>query len=464
MKNRKILIVDDNRPALKVLKAILEEENYQVYAESDPNRALYIVKNEGINAALLDLRMPEMDGLELFKRIKAEDSHITVLIMTAYGNIENAVEAMKLGVENYLQKPLNFEELKITLTKIFEKQEMKQELAILKGQIEGKNTFENMIGKTKKMKDIFAKISNIAKVDSTVLITGESGTGKEMVAKAIHNLSRRRDNKMISINLAAIPEGLQESELFGYQKGAFTGAYATKPGKFEAADKGTLFLDEIGNISPKVQVKLLRVLEDRKIEMLGSNKTRDVNVRIISATNSELKQEVENGNFREDLYYRLNVIAVHLPPLRERKGDLPLLASHFLKEVCLKNALPEKELTDEAMEIILEYRWPGNIRELRNVLEEAAVVSDGNLIKGEHLNLAYYNAGAQRRDDDLVSVNMPLNELEKKSVINALVKTRGNQTHAAKLLGITRKMLMNKIEKYEINDIVPVRTKRKKMS
>ncbi len=463
MKKNKILIVDDNRSALKVLKAILEEENYQVYAESDPLRALYIVKNEGVDVALLDLKMPEMDGLELFRRINAENPGITVIIMTAYGNIENAVEAMKLGVENYIQKPLNFEELKITLRKIFEKLEMKHELAILKGQIEGKNTFENMIGKTKRMKEIFAKISNIAKVDSTVLITGESGTGKEMVAKAIHNLSKRKGNKMISINLAAIPEGLQESELFGYQKGAFTGAYATKPGKFEAAHNGTLFLDEIGNISPKIQVKLLRVLEDRKIEMLGSNKSIDVNVRIISATNSDLKEEVEKGNFREDLYYRLNVISIHLPPLRERKGDLPLLADHFLKEICLKNGLPEKEISDEAMEILLEYKWPGNIRELRNVLEEAAVVSDGNIIKAENLNLTSYTA-VGRRDDDLISMNMPLNELEKKSIINALIKTHGNQTHAAKLLGITRKVLMNKIEKYDISDIVPVRTKRKKMS
>lgn len=464
MSAKKVLVVDDNRSALKVIKAILEEAGYEVYTESEPEKALLFLKHETIHVALVDLKMPGMDGLELFRKIRQLDKEMVVIIMTAFGNIESAVEAMKLGIENYLQKPLNFDELKMTLQKIFEKIDMKEELAILKGQIEGKNTFENMIGKSKKMREIFRKISSIAMVDSTVMITGESGTGKEMVAKAIHNLSKRAKNKLISINMAAIPEGLQESELFGYQKGAFTGAYNTKPGKFEAADKGTLFLDEIGNINHKAQVKLLRVLEERKIEPLGSNKLKSVDVRIISATNSDLKEEVNKGNFREDLYYRLNVISINLPPLRERKSDIPLLAVQFLKEICLRNSLEQKSISDDALEMMIEYRWPGNIRELKNVLEEAAVISTGNFIRPDDLNMSSYSDNIRDSADDMIPANMPLSEVEKRSIINALSKTRGNQTHAAKMLGITRKMLMHKIEKYQIANIVPVRTKRKKMS
>jgi DNA-binding NtrC family response regulator len=464
MSAKRILIVDDNRSALKVLKAILEEAGYIVYTEAESDRALSFLRKEPVHVALLDLKMPDMDGLELYRHIKQINGDVIVIIMTAYGNIESAVESMKLGIENYLQKPLNFDELKITLAKIFEKIEMKEELAILKGQIDGKNTFENMIGKSKKMRDIFRKIQSIAQFDSTVLITGESGTGKEMVAKAIHNLSKRKNNKMISINLAAIPEGLQESELFGYQKGAFTGAYASKPGKFEAAESGTIFLDEVGNINQKAQVKLLRVLEDRKVEPLGSNKTIDVDVRIISATNSDLKSEVEQGNFREDLYYRLNVISLNLPPLRERKSDIPLIAEQLIKEVCLRNNLKVKEFSDDAMEMLIEYQWPGNIRELRNVIEEAVVISSSDLIAPLDLNLSAYSGIHRHHDEDVMPFNMPLSEMEKRSIVNALTKTRGNQTHAAKLLGITRKILMNKIEKYNVTDIVPVRTKRKKMS
>ncbi|MFW6211101.1 MAG: sigma-54-dependent transcriptional regulator [bacterium] len=465
-KIKKILIVDDNKSALRVLKAILEEDGYTVFSESSPVKALEAVEKTEPGVILLDLKMPEMDGMELYGKIREIDKKAVVIIMTAYGNIESAVQAMKSGVENYLQKPLNFEELKITIAKIFEKIELRDDVALLKGQLEGKNVFENMIGKSKKMKNVFYKIENIAKTDSTVLITGESGTGKEMVSKAIHNLSRRRENKMVSINLAAIPEGLQESELFGYVKGAFTGAYTSKPGKFEAADNGTVFLDEIGNITHKVQVKLLRVIENMQVEPLGGNKLKSVNVRIISATNSDLKNDLKTGAFREDLYYRLNVISVHLPPLRERKADIPLLAMQFLKEICLKNSIAEKELSDDAMEMLIEYKWPGNIRELRNVIEEGVVTSGEKTIKPDDLNFSYVGVdpGSDDNDEDLISVNMPLYDMEKKAIINALIKSKGNQTHAADMLGISRKVLMNKIEKHKITDFVPVRTKRKKVS
>ena len=459
MNERKILVVDDNKSTLKVINAILTQDNYAVYTASAPQEAIELIKKEPIHLILLDLKMPEMDGIELYKRIKEIDSSAAVIIMTAYGTVESAVQALKLGIDNYLQKPLNFDELKLTIGKIFEKIELKEELAILKGDIHGENVFEKMIGKSKKMREIFKKIGNIAKSSSTVLITGESGTGKEIAARAIHNLSKRKDGKMICINMTAIPEGLQESELFGYEKGAFTGAYAARQGKFEIADNGTIFLDEIGNINYRLQAKLLRVLEDRRVEPLGSNKSRTIDVRIISATNSELKREVADGRFREDLYYRLNVISLHMPALRDRKADIPLLADYFLREICLKNNMTGKTISDNAMEMLMGYNWPGNIRELRNVLEEAIVVSDGDIIEPAILNLTYERYAESRNEQTLPQPDMPLSEMEKKSIVNALIKTKGNQTKAARLLGITRKIIMHKIKKYQISEIVPVRTR-----
>ncbi|MCX8092550.1 MAG: sigma-54 dependent transcriptional regulator [Candidatus Goldbacteria bacterium] len=458
-----ILIIDDNISTLKVIKAILEQEGYEVFITDDPITCINLIKKMDINLCLLDLKMPKIDGLTLYKKIKEINSEIPVIIMTAYGTIESAVEAMKLGVENYLQKPLNYEELKLTISKVIEKYKFKKEIEILKGHREGKYVFENMIGSSKKMRDIFNKIISIAKTDSTVLITGESGTGKEMAARAIHNLSKRKNNKMVCINLAAIPDGLQESELFGYEKGAFTGAVSSKKGKFEIANNGTIFLDEIGNTNYRVQAKLLRILEEKKIEPLGSNTSRDIDVRIISATNSDLKKEVQKGTFREDLYYRLNVINLHLPPLRERKADIPLLVNYFIKELSLKNDIPEKTISDSAMEKLIQYNWPGNIRELRNVIEEALVVSSGPIIEVDNLNLYFDN-----KNSIISSLNIPdemgLYDIEKQSIINALIKSNGNQTKAAKLLGISRKVIMNKIKKYNLEKIVPIRTKKKKMS
>lgn len=459
MNKRRILVVDDNTSALKVINAILTQENYAVYTASDPYDAIELIKKETIHLILLDLKMPGMDGIELYKRIKEIDNSVAVIIMTAYGTVESAVQAMKLGIDNYLQKPLNFDELKLTIAKIFEKIDLKEELSILKGDLHGENIFEKMIGKSKKMKEIFKKITNIANSNSTVLITGESGTGKEMAAKAIHNLSKRRDGRMISINMAAIPDGLQESELFGYEKGAFTGAYAARQGKFEIADEGTIFLDEIGNINYRLQAKLLRVLEERRVEPLGSNKSKAIDVRIISATNADLKKEVADGHFRKDLYYRLNVILLHMPPLRERKADIPLLSDYFLREICLKNNLTGKTISDGSMEMLMEYNWPGNIRELRNVLEEAIVISGGDIIEPDILNLKYERYAESRGESMTPAPDMPLCELEKKSIVNALIKTKGNQTKAARLLGVTRKVIMNKIEKYQISEIVPVRTR-----
>jgi DNA-binding NtrC family response regulator len=461
MSKRRILVIDDNKSTLKVISAILSQDNYAVYTSASPEEALDLLKRESMHLIMLDLKMPGMDGIELYKKIRELDKDVFVIMMTAYGTVESAVQAMKIGIENYLQKPLNFDELKITIAKIFEKIEMREDLALLKGERHGENIFENMIGKSKKMRETFKKIASIAKADSTVLISGESGTGKEMAARAIHNLSKRSANKMISINLAAIPEGLQESELFGYEKGAFTGAYTAKQGKFEAADKGTIFLDEIGNINYRAQAKLLRVLEERKVEPLGSNKARSVDLRIISATNAELKHDVEKGSFREDLYYRLNVISLHMPPLRERKADIPLLTNYFLREICLRNNIEGKSISDQAIERLMEYGWPGNIRELKNAIEEAVVVSSTDVIGPDMFSLSYERYSDPKNDGPQIA-DLSLAEVEKKSIVNALIKTKGNQTKAAKLLGITRKIIMNKIEKYNIVDIVPVRTRNPK--
>jgi DNA-binding NtrC family response regulator len=456
---RRILVIDDNKSTLRVIKAILEQEDYEVFTAFTDEAALAALKKEDVQLCLLDLKMPGMGGIELFRKMKQVDDNVTVIIMTAYGTVESAVTAMKLGIENYLQKPLNFEELKVIIIKLFEKIEMREDLAILKGRREGKDVFENMIGRSKKMREVFSKLYNIAKTESTVLITGESGTGKELAARAVHNLSKRKAGRMISINLAAIPEGLQESELFGFEKGAFTGAYASRKGKFELSDKGTIFLDEIGNINYKVQAKLLRVIEERKVEPLGGNKPTDIDVRIISATNTDLKAEVEKGNFREDLYYRLNVIRLDMPPLRERKADIPLLSNYFMKEVCLKNSIEEKEISDAATERLMEYNWPGNIRELRNVMEEAIVISSGKIIEPDNLNMSYYKTIDSNYNGVRIPDDIPLHELEKRTIVNALTKTKGNQTRAAKLLGISRKMIMKKIQKYDISKIVPVRTR-----
>lgn len=462
MKNRKILVIDDNVSTLKVIKAILEEEEYAVFTCPDGFDALEILKTERPGLVLIDLKMPEISGIELFKKVRELDQRAVVMIMTAHGTVESAVQAMKLGVENYLEKPLNFDELKITISKIFEKLDMKEDLALLKGERDGEDIFENMVGKSKKMREIFKKITSIAKVDSTVLITGESGTGKEMVAKAIHNLSSRKNAKMISINIAAIPEGLQESELFGYEKGAFTGAAGTKPGKFEIADRGTIFLDEIGNTAFTVQAKLLRIIEEKKIEPLGSNRPKSVDVRIVSATNADLNKLVEAGTFREDLLYRLNVVSLHLPPLRDRKADIPLLVDYFFREHCVKHNINDRKVTDESLEKLMQYDWPGNIRELRNVIEEAVVISSDVNLTPDLFNLNKYSNSRPEASAVGEIGDMPLYEVEKKSVIRALIKTKGNQTKAAKLLGVTRKVLMNKIEKYSISNIVPVRTKKKK--
>jgi DNA-binding NtrC family response regulator len=464
MTKRKILVIDDNLSTLKVINAILSQENYLVFTASSPADGLELLNKEDMHLILLDLKMPGMDGIELYKRIKEVSPSTSVIIMTAYGTVESAVQAMHLGIDNYLQKPLNFDELKITISKIFEKIDLKEDLALLKGELRGDNIFENMIGKSKKMRDLFEKILSIAKSHSTVLITGESGTGKEMAAKAIHNLSSRKNYKMISINMAAIPEGLQESELFGFEKGAFTGALSSHQGKFEFADKGTIFLDEIGNINYRVQAKLLRVIEERRVEPLGSNKSNPIDVRIISATNSDLKRAVADGVFREDLFYRLNVISLHMPPLRDRKADIPLLVNHFIREVCLKNTMEAKTISDQAVEALMSYNWPGNIRELRNVVEEAVVVSTGSVIEADTLNLKYERYAESKQDMFLPQSEMPLAEMEKKSIINALIKTKGNQSKAAKILGISRKIIMNKIEKYKISEIVPVRTRLSKKS
>ncbi|HRU39572.1 MAG TPA: sigma-54 dependent transcriptional regulator, partial [Candidatus Goldiibacteriota bacterium] len=347
---KKLLVVDDNKSTLRVIKAILEQDGYDVTLASTDQEAIDALKKDHIPLCLMDLKMPGLGGIELFKKLKQVDGNITVIIMTAYGTVESAVSAMKLGVENYLQKPLNFDELKVIIAKLFEKIEMRDDLAILRGQREGRDIFENMIGRSRKMRDLFKKLISVSKSDSTVLITGESGTGKEMAARCIHNLSKRSSHKLIGINLAAIPEGLQESELFGFEKGAFTGAYNSRKGKFEIADKGTVFLDEIANINYRVQAKLLRVIEERVVEPLGGNKPVPIDVRLISATNADLKDEVQKGNFREDLYYRLNVIKVDIPPLRERKADIPLLAGFFLREVCVKNGMEPKYFSDSAVE------------------------------------------------------------------------------------------------------------------
>jgi len=438
----KILVVDDEAIVRESLRDWLADAGYQVLTAENGPKALEVVEKEKPSIMIADLVMPGMDGIELMKRAKARRPGIEVVIITAYASIPTAITAMKEGAYDYIEKPFCPERAELLVKKLAEHQELVEENLSLRQKLEDHYRFENIITKSAKMQRVIEVIKVVAKSNATVLITGESGTGKELVARAVHSQSNRHNKPFIAVSCAALPETLLESELFGHEKGSFTGAYAQKKGKFEFAEGGTLFLDEIGEMSANIQVHLLRVLEEKEFTRVGGNEPIKVDVRVISATNKDLRKAIEKQEFREDLYYRLNVVNIELPPLRERKEDVPLLAEHFLNKFASENRKEISGFSPEAIEFLLDCDWPGNVRELENAIERAVILAKDSRISiddlpQENLSLGYSTASKKS-----------IKEVEKEHILNVLRKTGDNYSEAARILGISRMTLYNKAKEY----------------
>lgn len=454
-----ILIVDDEPNYLIVISELLKEEGFETKTANDGKMALEIIKETDLDLVITDMKMPGMDGFALLKEAKAINKDLPIIMITAFGEVEKAVQAMQTGAFTYLTKPFNNNELVASINKAVEHYAIARENTRLRGEMLERFKFSNIIGKNKTMQQIYQLIGKVAPTPATVLISGESGTGKELVAKAIHYSSPRENGPFISLNCAAMPEALLESELFGHEKGAFTGAISMRKGKFEAADHGTIFLDEIGDMPVLLQAKLLRVLQEKTFERVGSNKTITTDVRILAATNKDLREEVDEHRFREDLYYRLNVVHIHIPPLRERLDDIPMLASHFVKKYAGKFGRPELTIAPEAIRFLSAQPWEGNVRELENTIERAAILCSKNIIDTEYLHPdpASYHGPAMDVDFDPdqffpSNASMPdiLNSIEEKMVKKALEDANFVQTQAAEKLGITKSLLQYKIRKFNI--------------
>ncbi|BBT73065.1 MULTISPECIES: sigma-54-dependent response regulator transcription factor ZraR [Enterobacteriaceae] len=438
--NVTILVVDDDTSHCTILQALLRGWGYEVSLAHNGRQAFEQVRERVFDLVLCDIRMAEMDGIETLKEIKAYNPSIPVLIMTAYSSVGTAVEALKSGALDYLVKPLDFDSLQQTLVAALAHTRQPESAAVESAPQSG------MVGDSPAMRALLHNIALVAPSDATVLIHGESGTGKELVARALHALSLRGDKPLVTLNCAALNEALLESELFGHEKGAFTGADKRREGRFVEADGGTLFLDEIGDISPLMQVRLLRAIQEREVQRVGSNQTLSVDVRLIAATHRDLAEEVNAGRFRQDLYYRLNVVAIEMPPLRLRREDIPQLAHHFLRRYGERNRKSVQGFTPQAMDLLIHYDWPGNIRELENAVERAVVLLTGEYISERELPLAIVGTPvpACSSADDVIQ---PLVEVEKEVILAALEKTGGNKTEAARQLGITRKTLLAKLSR-----------------
>jgi len=438
----RILVIDDEPAMRESLNDWLMEDGYEVGLAENGPAGISMVKDKKWEVILLDLKMPGMDGLEVLKALRGT-TDAEILIMTAYATVDTAVQAMKEGAFDYLVKPFDPDEIEMQIKRIVERKELVLENILLRQKLEERYQYDEIIGKSNAMQDIFEMISRVAPTDSTILITGESGTGKELIAKAIHGNSRRCYMPLIAVSCGALPDSLLESELFGYEKGAFTGAEHMRKGRFEMAHKGTFFLDEIGDISLKTQVDLLRVLQEKKIRRLGGQDEIEVDVRIIAATNRNLKQSIRNNLFREDLYYRLNVISIEVPPLRKRKEDIPLLADVFIRRYCLEMNKEEAKIAPEALKLLMGYDWPGNVRELENVIERGLVIGQTNEITPDDLPFSHRQIVPEHLPDSLKM-------MEGMHVKRILDKNDWNISKAARTLEIDRQTLYNKIEKYKL--------------
>jgi two-component system, NtrC family, response regulator AtoC len=448
---KRVLLIDDEPRVRASLKMVLEP-TYDVFQAGDAREGLELFRKEAPHLVLLDVILPGTDGLAILHTLRTEDRSTPVIMLTGTKSVKTAVDAMKLGAADYLSKPFEVEELRIVVDKALNSQELEREVKQLRAQVVQRYAFHNLIGKSPAMQDIYGKIEQVADSRTTVLITGESGTGKELVAKALHYNSSRRDRPFIALNCAALPETLIESELFGHEKGSFTDATARRVGQFELANTGTLFLDEIGDLSPMTQAKLLRVLQEREFTRIGGVQPIKVDVRIIAATNKNIEELVRKNQFREDLYYRINVIALYLPPLRERGEDIPLLAKHFLAKRVEEDGRPHQEFNKEAIELLSRYPWPGNVREMENIIEQAFIWSKGTTsVIPEHLPNILRNdtRSSSLRDDTLagrLSLEKAVMEFEREIILDALKRTNYVQTHAANLLGISRRMLKYRMD------------------
>lgn len=442
----KLLIVDDEKHIREGLEKALSTDGYDVELASDGKDALERIEEGDIDLVITDLKMPNLSGEELMREALDKFPYLPIIILTGHGTIENAVEAMRNGAYDYLTKPLNIDKLSLIVNRALENSSLKRQYRELLNQLKKKYSFENIIGKSTTMKQVFETIEQVAPSRANVLIYGESGTGKEMIADAIHHNSPRRDRSYVKVHCAALPETLLESELFGHEKGAFTGAIARKRGRFELANTGTIFLDEIGEMSIQTQVKLLRVIQEREFERVGGEEPIKVDVRIISATNKSLKEEIEKGNFREDLYYRLDVVSIHVPPLRERTDDIPLMVHKFIEEVSAENNKEIEGITNGALQALMSYKWPGNVRELRNVIESIVVLTKSKVITEQEL--PSYILAKDEKSSLRVPAGIDLAEAEKRFILFTLDNTGGNKTKASEVLKIGRKTLHRKLAEY----------------
>jgi two-component system response regulator HydG len=449
----KILVVDDEESHRIMLRAVLGAEGYAVTEAADGTEAVTAVGKEAFDVILLDIRMTKMDGIEALGEIRKISPLVPVLIMTAYASVKTAVEALKAGAFDYLTKPLDIEELKILIDKAMDHYHLRAENLILKERLGDRFDFSRIIAASPKMKTLLETLAMVAPSDATVLIMGESGTGKEVIANAIHHNSPRAGEPFIKVSCAALPETLLESELFGHEKGAFTGAVARREGRFQLAHRGAIFLDEVGEMSPALQTKLLRVLQEKEFEPLGSARTIKVDIRVIAATNRDLEKEVKEGRFREDLYYRLNVVPLVLPTLRERREDIPLLADHFLALFREKYRKPIKAISGKALDLLVRYDWPGNVRELENVIERAVILSRDEVLFPADLppQIRMLSEGVEEAGF-VIPTGMSLDEMERALIVKTLDETGGNRTRASEILGINRRTLQNKLKQYGLTD------------
>ncbi len=455
-----VLVVDDEPNYLIVLSELLKDEGFEVITAQKGEDGFKVVQDTDLDLVITDMRMPGMDGLELLKAVKSYNKHLPVIMITAFGEVEKAVVAMKAGAYNYLAKPFNNEELLLNIRKAIEHYSLLRENLRLRDEARVRYGFASIVGKNEKMQEIYHLIEKVAPTSASVLITGESGTGKELVARAIHINSPRENAPFVSVNCAALPETLLESELFGHERGAFTGATAMRKGRFELADTGTLFLDEIGDIPLPLQAKLLRVLQERSFERVGGSRPIRVDVRIVTATNKELKDEVDKGHFREDLYYRLNVLHIHLPPLRERSDDIPMLTNHFINKFAEMLNKPNLRISGDALRYLVNLSWDGNVRELENTIERAAILCSNDVIRTEDVHPDVTSSQKEENwssdvdFEQFIPANLPLPEVlsgvEEQMVKRALKEANFVQARAAESLGITKSLLQYKIKKFNL--------------
>jgi two-component system response regulator PilR (NtrC family) len=447
----RILIVEDEKSMREVLKILLEGEKYEVVSASDGLEGLSYLANDIFDLVITDVRMPKVDGFELLKKTKEISPNTIVIMITAFGTTEAAIEAMKSGAYDYINKPFKIDEIRLIVEKALEKKRLSEEVSLLRKKVKTTCRLENIIGQSPQMQELFRLIPKVAQSSSNVLIAGESGSGKELVAAALHNLSNRKDRNFVAVNCAAFPEGLLESELFGHMRGSFTGALHNKQGLFEIADGGCLFLDEIGEMPINLQAKLLRVLENGSFRRVGGTTDIKVDVRVISATNKDVKEEIASSRFREDLYYRLNVVPIHIPPLRERKEDIPLLIEHFLRKI---SSQPRK-VTSEAMRTLVSYPWKGNVRELENVIERTALLTEKEEITPAELPseiLGYTDNTKEIPEltESGIDIDAIIGDLEKRYLLKALEKSGGVKKEAARLLNLSFRSFRHRLSKYEI--------------